>query len=56
MKNYTNINEMNVGDTIKYENPITKIRKEAVFMGKNIEGKYILHFPGESYIYDICIL
>ena len=25
-------------------------------MGKNIEGKYILHFPGESYIYDICIL
>ena len=25
-------------------------------MGKNVEGKFILHFPGQSYIYDICIL
>lgn len=27
-----------------------------VIMGKNIEGKYILHVPGQSYIYDICVL
>ena len=28
----------------------------AIFMGKNTEGKYVLHMPGESYIYDIAIM
>jgi hypothetical protein len=27
-----------------------------IFLGKNVEGKYILHTPGDSYIYDICVL
>ncbi len=27
-----------------------------IFLGKNVEGKYILHQPGESYIYDICLM
>lgn len=27
-----------------------------IFLGKNVEGKYILHIPGEPYIYDICVL
>jgi len=25
-------------------------------MGKSIEGKYILHFSGESYNNDICLM
>jgi hypothetical protein len=24
-------------------------------MGKNTEGKYVLHTPGESYIYDFAV-
>ena len=30
--------------------------KQAIFMGKNTEGKYVIHFPGESYIYDVCLM
>jgi hypothetical protein len=36
IKNITNIVEINVGDEVKYENPHTKVRKDAIFMGKNI--------------------
>lgn len=50
------ISEISVGDFVKYENQITKSPQTMVVMGKNVEGKYILHIPGESYIYDICVL
>jgi len=36
--------EVNVGDYIKYIEKDNS-EKNAIYMGKNIEGKYILHFP-----------
>lgn len=50
------IMEINVGDEIKFEHPTRKMELNMIFMGKNVEGKYILHIPGEPYIYDICVL
>lgn len=50
------INEINVGDEVKYEHPEKKREQSMIFLGKNVEGKYILHQPGESYIYDICLM
>lgn len=48
--------EINVGDEIILEHPCKKIDTKMVFIGKNIEGKFILHEPGESYLDDICIV
>jgi hypothetical protein len=36
--------EVNVGDYVKYTEK-DSASKTAVYMGKNIEGKYIFHFP-----------
>lgn len=40
------INEINVGDEVVYEHPIKKKEQNMIFLGKNVEGKYILHTPG----------
>ena len=50
------ITEINVGDEIRFEHSIKKAEVGMVFLGKNVEGKYILHVPGEPYIFDICVL
>ena len=50
------ITEITVGDEIRFEHSIKKAEVGMVFLGKNVEGKYILHVPGEPYIFDICVL
>lgn len=50
------ISEINVGDEVKFEHPTRGKEQSMIFLGKNVEGKYILHILGESYIYDICVM
>ena len=52
------ISEINVGDEIIYQKTINgaKADKTVMYMGKNTEGKSVLHMPGESYIYDMAIM
>lgn len=40
------INEINVGDEVVYEHPTKMKEQNMIFLGKNVEGKYILHTPG----------
>lgn len=43
------IMDINVGDQFVYQGTTSggnKMEKNAIFMGKNTEGKYVLHFPG----------
>lgn len=47
--------EVNSGDILTYSDSNNKEHK-VVFMGKSTEGKYILHFIGESYSNDICLM
>lgn len=47
--------EANLGDYLLYEDGKEE-SKTAVFMGKNTEGKYILHFVGELYTNDVCLI
>lgn len=49
------IKEANLGDVLVYEDAANKIEKEVVFFNKTVEGKYIVHFIGESYINDLCL-
>ena len=44
-KNPRDVTEVNLGDTLIYVNSRSEERS-VVFMGKSIEGKYILHFNG----------
>jgi hypothetical protein len=50
--------DINMGDTLCYSDSINgaKMQKNYIFMGKNTEGKYVLHSPNEPYIYDIAVL
>lgn len=47
--------DVNSGDLLTYVDLSNK-EHEVVFMGKSTEGKYILHFIGESYSNDICLM
>lgn len=52
------ISEINLGDELVYTDTVkgVKVEKNMLFMGKDSEGKIILHMPGESYIYDISLI
>ena len=54
-KTPTTVTEVNLGDSLVYRDKI-KGHKKAIFLGKNIEGKFMLHFDGEPYSNDICLL
>jgi hypothetical protein len=49
------VTEVNLGDQLTYVSSNGE-EKPVVFLGKSTEGKYILHFNGQSYNKDLCLL
>lgn len=54
-KHPRDVTEVNLGDKLTYLDP-SQNPHTVIFMGKNTEGKYILHFNGESYSNDLCLM
>lgn len=48
------VKDIHVGDEFIYSDPVEKIQRRAIFMGRS-KGKMIVHFRGSSYIYDLCV-
>ena len=53
-KSAQTLQDIHIGDEFLYHDPIEKITRRAVFMGK-VQKKMVVHFKNSSYIYDVCL-